>query len=142
MSEATRAEYFPDELGIAICLYGHDLEPSEVSELLNSDPTSAHRRGERKGLKSPPFEQGAWIREVRRFEPFDPDAMLEELFSSLVQEPKVWAQLAAKFEVRLHVGVHTDVGCNFIFSPQSVREIASRSASIKFDIYAYGDNEG
>jgi hypothetical protein len=142
MSEATPAEYFPDEIGIAICLYGHDLEPSEVSALLNSKPYTAHRRGERKGLKSAPFKQGAWIQEVRRFEPIDPDAMLEVLFASMVQDKKVWEQLAARFEIRLHVGVHTDVGCNFIFSPHSVREIASRGASIKFDIYAYGDNEG
>jgi hypothetical protein len=54
MSDAQRAEYFPDEVGIAICLYGRDLDPNEVSALLGANPTDSHVRGERTELKRPP----------------------------------------------------------------------------------------
>jgi hypothetical protein len=68
--------------------------------------------------------------------------MVEEVLAPLSKDFKVWEQLASRFEVRLNVGVHTDVGFNFTLAPRTVHALAQRGASIKFDIYAYGDNEG
>lgn len=142
MSDAQQTEFFPDEAGIAICLHGRDLDPEVVSALPGAKPTESHIRGDRTELKTPPPQQGAWIREVRRFEPIDPDGMVEEVLASLSDDPKIWEALAARFEVRLNIGVHTDVGCNFKLAPKTVQALAQRGASIKFDIHAYGDKEG
>ena len=134
--------YFPDEVAVALCLYGVDLEPAEVTQILGGvEPTHAHRKGDRKSLRNPPFDKGAWIREIRRFEPIDPDARFAELFAVLPRDTAVWQGLASRFQVRVDFAVHTDVGCGFILSPSIVQLLASRCAEFRLDIYAYGDND-
>ena len=133
--------YFPDEVAVALCVYGVDLDPSEVTELLGAEPTHSHRRGERKTLRSPPWDKGAWIRELRRFEPIDLDAMFEKLLTDLSGEPAVWASLASRFQLRVDFAVHTDVGCTFVLCPNTVKRIAELGAEFQIYIQAYGDND-
>ncbi|RQP21159.1 DUF4279 domain-containing protein [Piscinibacter terrae] len=133
--------YFPDEVAVALCVYGSDLDPIEVTKLLGVDPTHAHRRGERKTLRSPPWDKGAWIRELRCFEPIDPDGMFEELLLDVSSEPAVWRSLASRFQLRVDFAVHTDVGCTFVLSPNTVQRIAALGAEFQIYIQAYGDND-
>ena len=137
---SSAAQYFPDEVAVALCLYGLTLQPVEITRLLGVEPTHAHLAGDREDWRSPPHAKGAWIREVRKFEPIDPDAMFEELFRALPEEERVWQELASQFEVEVHFAVHTDVGCTFNLSPRTVQLIAARSAALKLYIQAYGDN--
>ena len=117
MPEASSSKtYFPDEVAVALCVYGVELDPTEITKLLGADPTHAHRRGERKTLRSPPWDKGAWIRELRRFEPIDPDAMFEQLLAELSSEPGIWRSLASRFQLRVDFAVHTDVGCTFLLA--------------------------
>ena len=146
MGEATEssdasATYFPDEVAVALCIYGADLDPAEISQLLGVSPTHAHKRGERKAPRSPPWNKGAWIREVRCFEPINPDSMFEQLLSDLPAEAEVWKQLASRFQLRVDFAVHTDVGCTFVLAPATVKLIAARLAEFQIYIQAYGDND-
>jgi hypothetical protein len=50
-----------DEVRVTLALYSEDLDPDEVSRALGVQPTSAHRRGERKGPRSPAYRKGAWL---------------------------------------------------------------------------------
>ena len=50
-----------DEVRVTLALYSEDLEPDEVTRALGVQPSSAHRRGERRGPRSPPYRQGAWF---------------------------------------------------------------------------------
>ena len=133
--------YFPDEVAVALCIYGVELNPTEITQLLGAEPTHAHRKGERKTLRSPPWNKGAWIREVRRFEPIDPDAMFEQLLAELSREPVVWRDLAARFQLQVDFAVHTDVGCTFVLSASTVQRIADLGAAFQIYIQAYGDND-
>jgi hypothetical protein len=133
--------YFPDEVAVALCIYGAELDPNEVTQLFGAEPTHAHKRGERKTLRSPPWDKGAWIREVRRFEPIDPDAMFEQLLAELSGEPGVWRSLASRFQLRVAFAVHTDVGCTFVLSPSTVQRISELGAAFQVYIQVYGDND-
>lgn len=133
--------YFPDEVAVALCVYGTELDPTEVTNLLGAEPTHAHRRGERKTLRNPPWDKGAWIREVRRFEPIDPDAMFEELLMGLSSEQAAWRNLASRFQLRVDFAVHTDVGCTFVLSHSTVERISALGAEFQIYIQAYGDND-
>jgi hypothetical protein len=133
-------EYLPDEAAVALCLYGEELEPEEVSLLLQASPTHAHRKGDRKELRSPPSRQGAWVLEVRRFEPISLDSMLEELFSPLPTSEAVWQRLTSRFQVRIDIAVDTDVGFTLALSPKSMQLIVSRRAEVQLSVQAYGDN--
>jgi hypothetical protein len=141
MSSASPApEYLPDEVAVALCIYGAELEPEEVTALLGVAPTHAHRAGERAELRLPRPSQGAWIREIRRFEPVEPDLMFEELFAGVSTEASVWFALARRFELRVDFAVHTDVGATFRLNPKTLARIASLGASFQISIQAYGDN--
>jgi Domain of unknown function (DUF4279) len=136
-----KSTYFPDEVAVALCIYGKELDPYEVSALLGVKPTHAHKIGERKSLKSPPYDKGAWILELRRFEPIDLDSMYEELLAPLPEDVLIWESLASRFEIRVDFAVHTDVGCGFHISPRTMKLIASKQAEFHIDIHAYGDND-
>lgn len=132
--------YLPDEVAIALCIYGVDLDPTELSAILGVDPTHSHRRCERKSLMTAPYDKGAWIREVRRFEPIEPDKMLEEVLDKLPSDPVVWQRLAERFQLRVDFALHTDVGGAFVLSPSSVRRIADLCSEFQIYVQAYGDN--
>jgi hypothetical protein len=134
------SQIFPDEVAVALCVYGEDLEPSELTALLGASPTHAHRKGDQSERMKLPATRGAWIREVRKFEPIDPDAMFAELLAAVSADLEVWARLAARFEIRFDLAVHTDVGCTLTLAPQTMRMISERHGSFQVYIQAYGDN--
>ena len=135
------ASYFPDEVAVALCVYGEELDPLELTRMLGVNPTHEHKKGDRKTLRSPPWNKGAWVYEIRRFEPINPDSMFEELLASLPQDDHVWLQLASRFELRIDFAVHTDVGCTFVMSAVTVQRIAAIHAAFQIYIQAYGDND-
>jgi Domain of unknown function (DUF4279) len=130
-----------DEVAVALCIYGDDLDPDEVSSLLGVSPTHAHRRNDATGLKSAPFKKGAWILELRRSEPVDLDALYAELLAPLPAAQAVWATLARRYEMRLDFAVHTDAGCSFSVSPETFALMSSRHCAFNISIYAYGSND-
>jgi len=138
--QSSPASYLPDEVAVALCIYGEHLEPKEITKLLGVEPTHAHVRGERKSLRSPPWDKGAWIREVRRFEPICADDMLEELLRGVPDDPVIWRSLSARYHLRFDFALHTDVGGTFNLSPRSVHRIAQLDAEFQIYIQAYGDN--
>jgi hypothetical protein len=120
-----------------LCIYGGDLDPAEVTALLGGEPTHAHRKGDPSSRRIP-YNKGAWIREVRQFEPIDPDAMVASIFSALTQESSVWSQLAARFRIQMDFAVHTEAGCNLVLSPETLKTLAARHTAFALDIYTYG----
>ncbi len=131
----------PDEVVLALCIYGESLVPSEVSAKLQCTPTHSHVKGEVGKPEGRPFPKGAWLLEIRRAEPIDLEAMFEELFAQLPQGEAVWSSLAEQFELRIHLAVHTERGCGFHLSPKTMQLVAARHTEVFLDIYAYGSGD-
>ena len=51
----------PDECGVCLAIYGEELDPDEITQLLGCQPTDSHLRGDKKGPRSPGFSKGAWF---------------------------------------------------------------------------------
>jgi len=84
MSEPARdGHHLADEVAVALCLYGEALDPAEVTHLLGTEPTHSHRKGELAAHRKKPPTQGAWIRELRSFEPIDPNALVEQVLAGM-----------------------------------------------------------
>ena len=131
----------PDEVGLALCIYGEALEPGELSAQLACEPTHAHRKGDSEGARSRQFPTGAWILEIRNLEPFDLDEMFESLFSRLPNDAELWSSLAERFKLRIHLAVHTDAGFQLHLSLKTMQLAAARHAEILLDVYAYGTGD-
>ena len=131
----------PDEVGLAVCIYGESLAPPSITAILGREPTHSHLKGEVDAIHNRPYPKGAWLYELRRFEPIDLEAMFEELFAPLPQQQSVWQSLAEQYELRLHLAIHTERGCGFHLSPKTMQLVASRHAEVFLDIYAYGSSD-
>lgn len=127
----------PDEIGVTLCVYGENLVPAQISDMLGCDASCSHTRGEKKGPHSPAFPEGAWLLEERRFAPCDPNEMVETLFLRMSSDEAVWKELSSKYRIRVHLAVHTEQGICFDLSQSNLALIAARHAEMFVDIYAY-----
>lgn len=131
-----------DEVGITFAIYGEELEPDEISHLLEVTPTSSHRRGDRRGPRSAPYRQGAWFLSVRCEAPVEPDAALTRLLALLPRDENIWTELAGRYDLQLRLGVHF-FGWNkgFGLGPATLQYLARMHVKLELDLYAYGDDD-
>jgi len=128
-----------DEFRVTLAIYGTELDPAEVSSLFGRQPTSAHRRGDRKTPTSPPFPTGAWFLTHEAIDPSTPEVAVNALLVSLPLDSGFWLELESRYTVQLRMSVHT-AGWNrgFGFSASTAALIANTRASVEFDLYAEG----
>jgi len=134
----------PDECGVTLGIHGDDLDPEEITRLLGVLPTSSHRRGERPKPESRvPFPRGAWFLQERGRAPLSPDELTQMLLEKLPRDPARWHSIQERFDIRLVYGVHFS-GWNkgFDLPPALVARIAALGATMGFDMYAYGEDDG
>jgi hypothetical protein len=134
----------PDECGVTLGIQGDDLDPDEITRLLGVPPTFSHRRGERlKPQSRAPFRHGAWFLEQRGRAPLQPDELTKALLDQLPTAPQCWRSIRERFEIRLVYGVHFS-GWNkgFDLPGVLVARIAAIGATMGFDLYAYGEEDG
>lgn len=137
-----------DEVSVSVCIHGEDLDPDAITARLGCEPSASHRRGDRRPSRrkdappNPPATQGAWFLSARGAPPETVETLTAALLDRLPADERVWAELAARYDVQLRYGIHIG-GFNqgFDLSPSLVRRIAGLHASVGFDIYADGDEE-
>jgi Domain of unknown function (DUF4279) len=135
-----------DEVRVTLALYGDDLDPVEISNLLGCGPTSSHRRGEtRIGNKTDHvtvYKQGAWFLSVEGRAPRTADALTTELLEKVSSDDSVWSALGHRFDVQMRYGIFLEAwNRGFGLSRDVVRRVAGLGASLEFDVYADLESE-
>lgn len=132
-----------DEVNVTLALYGEELEPHDISRALGVEPTSAHRRGERRGGRSPPYSSGAWFLREQGRDSELAEAIIDRLFKQLPTEPALWHDLRAQHNIQFRFGLHMTRWNKGLSIPvvEQITRIAALGASMEFDIYAYGEGE-
>ena len=126
-----------DEVHLTVGVYGPELNPAEVSEVLGCPPTSAHRRGDSRGPAVAPWQQGAWLLRLDGKAPSVPEDLVQRLLRLLPKDEATWRQLRAKYTVRITFGLFTSAwNRGFELSPASVAFLAMTGSQVGFDIYA------
>ena len=129
-----------DEVNVTLALYSEELEPEEVSRALGVQPTHAHRRGERRGSRSPPSRTGAWFLEEHGRDAEPAEAIIDRLLKQLPEDPAVWRDLSTRHDIQFRFGLHMTGWNKGLSIPlKQVTRIAELRASMEFDIYAYGE---
>lgn len=133
-----------DKTSLTLAIYGENLNPDEISSILNCQPTKAHRRGDLRfsNPRYAPFRTGAWLLNLKGLAPITAEELIEDLLSRVPTEPQVWQQLSAAYSVQLRIAIHMD-GWNkgFDLTAQTIQRVSELEASVIFDIYAYGDDD-
>ena len=131
-----------DESSVTLAVYGHDLDPEDVSSRLGCEPSSCHRRGDRKSPQGVPARTGAWFLNLRGFAPTGPEELIRRLLMKLPPDKPRWQELVSKFDVQLRIAIHfTAWNKGFELSPEVVSDIGKLGARVDFDLYAYGDDD-
>jgi Domain of unknown function (DUF4279) len=129
-----------DEVSVTLALYSEELEPEEVSRALGVKPTSAHRRGESPGPRSPPSLSGAWLLKQRGRAELA-EAIVDRLLKQLPEDPAVWRDLRIRYNIQFRFGLHMTGWNKGLSIPlKQVTRIAELGASMEFDVYAYGED--
>ena len=130
-----------DEVNVTLALYSEELEPEEVSRALSVEPTSAHRRGESPGSRSPPYLSGAWLLTEHGRDAEPAEAIIDRLLKQLPEDPAVWRDLRIRHKIQFRFGLHMTGWNKGLSIPlKQVTRIADLGASMEFDIYTYGED--
>ena len=127
-----------DESSATLCIYGHDLEPDDVSRLVGAEPTSAFRRGYKRTKSSPRMKHGAWFLRVEGPAPMGPDDHLKTLLGLITSSRSDWQKIRRRYDVRIGIGIHFN-GWNrgFDLKPETVAGVSRLGIEVGYDIYAY-----
>ena len=94
-----------DESSVTLAVYGHDLDPDDVSARLGCEPSSCHRRGDRKSPQGVAAPTGGWFLSLRGFAPTGPEELIRRLLMKLPSDQPTWQDLVSRFDVLLPEGV-------------------------------------
>lgn len=129
---------------ISIRAFGKDLEPSELTKLLECPPTKAARAGDtitKRNGQTRLVKKGFWVLEYGESDPVELEEKIESLLSKLTNDLNVWNQIVGKYKVDIFCGLFVDNwNEGFSLSPGLLTKIGSRHLEISFDIYAPTDS--
>ena len=128
-----------DEFCVSLRVFGDDIDLSEVTRLLNCEPTNSARTGDiitsRNGY-SRTVRKGHWHLSS---EPnaLDLDERVIELLAKVSSDLDMWRALTQRFDVDVFCGVFPAKEMHgFELSPRLLAMLAARKLPIVFDIYA------
>jgi hypothetical protein len=133
---------YPDECGVVLAIYGEELIPDEITELLRCQPTRSHLKGEKKGPGGPAFSKGAWFLEVRGEPPKTPEILTRKILMMVPSNPEIWNLLKKRFGVQIRYGIHMS-GWNkgFELPHDLIAWMTVLGVDVEFDLYAYGEED-
>ena len=126
------------DASVSLCIYGDELDPDEITQLLGQSPPRSHRRGDRLKPSGPSFRTGAWIYQVEsEVAPDAPELVLVHLLDRLPSDPAFWTQLGQRYDIRISICIGFE-GWNkgFTLSTRNIQRVAALGTRMDFDLYA------
>ena len=120
----------------SIRFIGEDLDPTEISRLLTSEPTAENRRGDilHSGHV---LKRGSWRLAATEFDPGDLVSQLRSVLAGLTQDLAVWRDLSARYDGDLFCGLFMHFSNEGeSLSPSLLTMLSDRGLRLNFDIYA------
>jgi hypothetical protein len=131
----------------AACLriFGDDLIPEEITQMLRCQPTLAQRTGDvirYASGRERVVRCGNWRLNATRAEPEDINDQVRSLLSKVESAPHVWKDLVRRFNVDIFCGLFMQGGNDgFSLAPDVMVLLGERGIVIDFDIYSASDDD-
>ena len=131
-----------DTVKVSLRLFGHDLEPDEVTRLLGCEPTSSRRKGDvipdRRYHRV--ASKGSWLLQGQAESNIELEAQVQALLEMVTDDLNVWHDLANRFQVDIFCGLFLEeINRGFALSPELMKRLADRNIRVEFDIYSNMD---
>ena len=120
-------------------IIGDDLVPTDVSRLLNCNPTSAQKKGDvivgKSGLQRT-ARNGMWSLQSEDQQPENLDGQIEDILGKLTADMEVWQTLARRFRLDLFCGLFMSGGNEGLsISPTALLSLGQRGILLGLDVY-------
>lgn len=123
----------------SIGFYGDDLDPTEITKALGSNPSVGVRKGETWFTKSGARKtalQGSWRIEADQREPGNLDAQINGILDGLADNFSLWNAFSERYRGRVFCGLFLASGNEgFSLHSGTLLRLAERGLLIDFDIY-------
>jgi hypothetical protein len=132
-----------DRCSICLRVFGEDLDPDTVSEMLGAVPTSACRKGDvHRGKQFDRIEkQGKWLMNLDQHRELRLDNLINRLLDQLTDDLSIWHELTLRYEVDLFCGLHLEQwnrGLGLL--PSTMLRVGERGLELGLDIYYVGES--
>jgi hypothetical protein len=127
-----------NETTAGLRFFGDDLNPAEISTLLNGDPSKSAKIGD---LRDTPRgavveRTGKWIRNAPRETPGNLQKQIAGLLFDLTDDLSVWRSLSARFRADIFVGIFMREGNEGLaLQPDTLKLLSDRRLELNLDIY-------
>ena len=119
-------------------LFGDDLQPGAISQILGISPTKAYTKGEERPKGSQCYRTGGWILdsgEISLSEDDTGEKRLQDWLSLLPGNPAIWKTLQ-RYEPRIRLVLYTDqMNADFRLTPVAANELSIRGLTLFIDPY-------
>ena len=126
---------------VSIRLFGSELNPEKITQLLGCEPSSAAKTGEKiikRNGREIIAKKGVWLLSYGESDEVLVEEKIELLFGKLTDNLESWQEVTKDLD-------SADVFCGlfidnwnegFTLSPATMRKISERNLEINFDIYS------
>ena len=133
-----------DRVSVMLRVFGNDVDPAEITSLLDCAPSFSLRKGEvdPTGRYRRVATTGSWLLKGGQPPTDGLESQVLALLGRLTSDSGVWLGLTQRFAVDIFCGLFLD-GDNrgFALSPKVLNELCRRHLLIDFDIYSHDDSD-
>ncbi|MBV2128356.1 DUF4279 domain-containing protein [Arsukibacterium indicum] len=125
-------------------IFGDDLIPEDVSNLLGAKATKSKKKGDEEVGKSSGkvhiAKTGSWHLHAGKRVPEDLNAQIEEILSQLTSDLAIWEKLHQNYEVDMFCGLFMgNWNDGLSLSPEIMLALGKRKIVLNLDIYSGSD---
>lgn len=121
-------------------VFGDDLDPADISQLLGAAPTKSALKGSEKicliSGKTRTAKTGSWHLSAVETAPENLNTQVVEILSCLTTDLEVWQQLSRDYQLDMYCGLfmgHWNDGMSL--SVDTMLALGQRGIALNFDIY-------
>jgi len=135
-----------DNATASLCIMGRELDPDDVTILLDCAPTRSFRAGDVHSARHPEqrWKHGGWILETALDRHVDLGAQIVDLLDRVTDDVAVWQQITDRFSARISCGIFMDhENEGFGLGAATLARLAIYGLPVDFDLYGpTRDDEG
>jgi hypothetical protein len=124
---------------VTLRIFGDDLDPDEVSQILGAEPTARARKGDVRQAASGSAavaRSGSWRLEAAASCPGDLNTQISALLTKVTDDLSVWRELSTRYTCDVFCGLFMG-GLNEgdVLDPRTLAALGSRGLTLGLDIY-------
>jgi hypothetical protein len=126
-------------------IFGDDMQPAEISRLLNCEPTKAQAKGDvirHASGRERIAKFGGWWLDALRAAPEDLDGQIKWLMARVSDDLSVWQGLRQSYDADIFCGLFMQSGNDGLsISPETMLALGKRGIELGLDIYGADDED-